>query len=156
MPTSKRWAWHKFRETMIYLYFFTSMTNSKVDSIIYSRTWSRTNKHRQVVLSNWSSLRHTIVNQTLPFFLPTKYAMVPQHGPFSLHTMLDGPWLHKTAFPTPMVQPLDESQGASPLHGHGSWLVCDRGEAAVSYKWTGWVWEIAGWSWRLDENYRSF
>ena len=28
--------------------------------------------------------------------------------------------LHKTAFPTPMVQPLDESQGSSPLQSHGS------------------------------------
>jgi hypothetical protein len=54
-------------------------------------------------------------------FRPTKYAMVP--GPFSLHTMLEGPLLHKTSFPTPMVQPLDESQGSSPLQGHGSWLV---------------------------------
>jgi hypothetical protein len=27
--------------------------------------------------------------------------MVPQHGPFSLHTMLEGPWLHKTAFQHP-------------------------------------------------------
>ena len=31
----------------------------------------------------------------------------------------------------------------------------DRGEPAVSYKWTGWVWGITGWSWRLQENYRS-
>ena len=51
--------------------------------------------------------------------------MVPQHGTFSLHTMLEGPWLHKTAFPTPMVRPLDESQGSSPLQGHGSWLMCE-------------------------------
>ena len=29
------------------------------------------------------------------------------------------------AFPTPMVRPLDESQGFSPLQGHGSWLVCE-------------------------------
>ena len=51
--------------------------------------------------------------------------MVPQHGPFSLHTMLEGSWLPKTAFPTPMIWPLDESQGSSPLQGHGSWLVCE-------------------------------
>ena len=51
--------------------------------------------------------------------------MIPQHGPFLLHTMLEGPWLHKTAFPTPMVRPLDESQGSSPLQGHGSWLMCE-------------------------------
>ena len=25
------------------------------------------------------------------FFSPTKYAQVPRHGPFSLHTMLEGP-----------------------------------------------------------------
>ena len=51
--------------------------------------------------------------------------MVPQHGPFSLHTMLEGPWLHKTAFPTPMARPSDESQGSSPLQGRGSWLMCE-------------------------------
>ena len=51
--------------------------------------------------------------------------MVSQHGPFSLHTMLEGPWLHKMAFPTHMVRPLDESQGSSPLQGHGSWLMCE-------------------------------
>ena len=50
--------------------------------------------------------------------------MVLQHGPFSLHIMLEGPWLHKTAFPTPTVRPLDESQESSPLQGHGSWLMC--------------------------------
>ena len=32
----------------------------------------------------------------------------------------------------------------------------DWGEPAVSYKWTGWVWEIFGWSSRLQENYWSF
>ena len=51
--------------------------------------------------------------------------MVPQHGPFSLHTMLEGPRLHITAFSTHMVRPLDESQGSSRLQGHGSWLMCE-------------------------------
>ena len=51
--------------------------------------------------------------------------MVPQHGPFSLHTVLEGPWLHKTAFPTSMVQPLNDSPGSSPLQGHSSWLTCE-------------------------------
>ena len=63
--------------------------------------------------------------------------MVPQHGPFSLHTMLEGPRLHITAFPTHMVRPLDESQGSSPLQGHGSWLMCEVAlstvEGALSY-----------------------
>jgi hypothetical protein len=37
-----------------------------------------------------------------------------------------------------------------------TFLLCiyDRGEPAVS--WTGWSWEITGWSSRLQENYRSF
>jgi hypothetical protein len=39
--------------------------------------------------------------------------------------MLEGPRLHITAFPTLMVWPLDESQGSSPLQGHGSWLMCE-------------------------------
>ena len=37
--------------------------------------------------------------------------------------MLEGLYLHKTDFPTPMVRPLDESQESSPLQGHGSWLM---------------------------------
>ena len=32
----------------------------------------------------------------------------------------------------------------------------DQGTPAVSYKWTGWVWEITSRSWRLQENYWSF
>ena len=32
----------------------------------------------------------------------------------------------------------------------------DREEPAVSYRWTGWVWKIIGWSSRLQENYRPF
>ena len=32
----------------------------------------------------------------------------------------------------------------------------DWGEPAVSYKWTGRVEEMIGWSWRLQENCRSF
>ena len=39
--------------------------------------------------------------------------------------MLEGPRLREMAFPTPMVWPLDESQGSSPLEGHGSWLMCE-------------------------------
>ena len=38
------------------------------------------------------------------------------------------------------------------------WVVgsYDRGEPAVSYKRTGWVWEMTGGSSRLQENYGSF
>ena len=38
------------------------------------------------------------------FFHQQNMQSSPQHGSFSLHTMLEGPWLHKTAFPTPMVR----------------------------------------------------
>ena len=30
------------------------------------------------------------------------------------------------------------------------------GEPTASYRWTGWAWEITGWSSRLQENYLSF
>ena len=60
-----------------------------------------------------------------PLFPPTTYAMVPQHGPFSLHTMLEGPYTPKMTFPTLMVRPLDELKWSSLLQGHGSWLVCE-------------------------------
>ena len=39
----------------------------------------------------------------LPLFPPIKYTMISQCGPFSLRTMLEGPWLYKMAIPTPMV-----------------------------------------------------
>ena len=65
------------------------------------------------------------LTKSSPLFLPTKYVMILQHGPFSLQTMLEGPWLHKITFLTPMVRPLDESRGSSPLQGHGSWLMCE-------------------------------
>ena len=35
-------------------------------------------------------------------------------------------------------------------------MINDRGKPAVSYRWTGWVWEITGWSSRLQGNHRSF
>ena len=34
--------------------------------------------------------------------------------------------------------------------------IYDQGGPAISYKWTGWVWEITGWSSRLQVNYWSF
>ena len=52
----------KFRETMNLKKKF-SMTNSKID------------KHHQVILLNWKSSRHIILNQILPSFRPTKYAI---------------------------------------------------------------------------------
>ncbi len=119
-PTSKRWAWRKFREIVVFLIYFFSMTYYGT----YSRIDFKTDKHhREVQIGRvWDILYWT---KSSPLFPSTKYAMVPQHGPFSLHTMLEGPWLPKTAFPTPMVRPLDESQGSSALQGHGSWLVCE-------------------------------
>ena len=76
------------------------------------------------LIKNWDMLYET---KSSPLFPPTKYAMVPQHGLFSLHTILEGPSPYTMAFPTPMVQLSDESQGSSPLQGHGSWL----------YVWSG-------------------
>ena len=35
-------------------------------------------------------------------------------------------------------------------------LIYDWGEPAVSYRWTGWVWEITSWSSRLQGKYWSF
>jgi hypothetical protein len=61
--------------------FFPNMTDFKADFIIDSMI----DKYHQVVISNWLSLRHIIINQILPFFPSTKYTMVLQHGPFSLH-----------------------------------------------------------------------
>jgi hypothetical protein len=120
--------------------FFNIFSNRR-DFRTDCRVDSRTDKHHQIILLNWSSLRHIILNQSSPLFPPTKYAMIPQHGPFSLHTMLEDMWLHITAFPTHMVQPLDESQGSSPLQGHGSWLMC---EVALRLNESGVSWAKPG------------
>ena len=49
----------------------------------------------QISTSNYLKLidfeTYYIKSNTLLFFLPTKHAMVLQHGPFSLRTMLEGP-----------------------------------------------------------------
>ena len=43
-----------------------------------------------------------------------------------------------------------------------TWITCylprnnDWGQPAISFRWTGWVWEITGWNSRLKENYWSF
>jgi hypothetical protein len=42
-----------------------------------------------------------------------------------------------------------ETRQCSPIWPNG------QGELPVRYKWTGWVWEITGWSSRLQENYRT-
>ena len=41
------------------------------------------------------------------------------------------------------------------LHNYSFMCSNDQGEPAVSYRWTCWVWEVTGWSWRLEENDRS-
>ena len=43
------------------------------------------------------------------------------------------------------------SNKSIPPHPNYDWR-----EPAVSCRWTSWVWEITGWSSRLQENYRSF
>ena len=51
---------------------------------------SKTTNSLSKVMMNY---RITLLYQTKssPPFPPTKYAIVPQHGPFSLYTMLEGP-----------------------------------------------------------------
>jgi hypothetical protein len=51
--------------------------------------------------------RYVTSEVRLPSFPPMKYAILPQHGIFSLHTMFEGLWQHEMAIPTPMVRPLN-------------------------------------------------
>jgi hypothetical protein len=51
-PSSWRWAWRKFQETVICL-IFSSMTDFKTNRMADSRTDSRTDKHHQLILLNW-------------------------------------------------------------------------------------------------------
>ena len=37
-------------------------------------------------------IAHSFQGRVVSLFSPIKYAMVFQHGPFSLHNMLEGPW----------------------------------------------------------------
>ena len=44
---------------------------------------------------------------------------------------------HKVGSPSPLVRPLDDSQGSSPFRGHGPWFVC---EVTLSYNESSLVW----------------
>ena len=73
---------------------FSSMRDLKTNC----RVDFRTEKHHQVILSNWYSLRHIIFKPNPPlFFRQQNMQWSLQHGPFSLHTMLEGPWLHSAS-----------------------------------------------------------
>ena len=65
---------------------FSSMTNSKIDSMIYSRT-DKTPPNNFPNLIEFET--YYIRPYPPPFFLQTKYAMVPQHGSFSLMRACD-------------------------------------------------------------------
>ena len=65
-------------------------TNFRAISVTHFRIDSRTDKHHQVVLSNWYSLRHMTLNQILPSFFGNRVCNGLQHGPLSLHTMCEG------------------------------------------------------------------
>ena len=106
---------------------FSIMTYFKIDCSAVFITYS-TLCFRQIPPSNSLELMEFETYYIEPnprLFFANKICNCPSTCPFSLHTMLEGPWLDKTAFPTPMVWPLDESQGSSPLQGHGSWLMCE-------------------------------
>ena len=133
MSTSKRWGWQKFQVSMncFQKEFQHDMFLDRLLGNFHNKF-----QDRQPSPSNYLKLiefeTHESQVQIPPLFPPTKYAMIPQHGMFSLHTMLEGPWLHKTTFSTPMVRPLDESQRSSPLQGHGYWLMCELALRASS------------------------
>jgi hypothetical protein len=79
-------------------------------------------------------------------------------SPRSLFPLQLIPWFR---FATEEAKPSQANEWRAPtlwpvmpknLPGHRS---DSRGDPAVSYRWTRWVWEIIGGSSRLQENYRS-
>ena len=73
------------------------------------------------------SSRHVTLNQTLPSFFRQQnmqWSCNMVHSHFTpgvrareyMKQLSQHPWY---------VRPLDESQGSSPLQGHGTWLVCE-------------------------------
>ena len=78
----------KFQETMIFLNFFQ---HDKILDTLQGKFQSRV-QDKQTPLGNYLKLIEFETYYFKPnpplFFWPTKYAMVPQHGPLSLHTML--------------------------------------------------------------------
>jgi hypothetical protein len=101
-------------------------TECAADSRTDSRTNSRTDKHHQIILLNWPSLRHIILNQILPSFSANKVCNGPATWSILTSHYAWGPVTTYNGFsPTHMVRPLDYSQGSSPLQGHGSWLMCE-------------------------------
>ena len=128
MPTSWRWDRRKFRETMIFFIFFRAWQIS---------TYSRRNKHHQVILLNWYSLRHIIVNQILLSFsrpqnMQWSHNMVHSHVTLCSKARDYIKWLSQH----PRYGLWMRVQGSAPLPGHdGSWLVCEEA-LRVSAMWT--------------------
>ena len=91
-------------------------------------------QYRQTPSSNYLKViefETCYIKPNPPFFSANKICNGPTT--WSIHTMLEGPWLYKTVFPTPMVRPLDESQESSSLQGHRSWLMCEVALRAISH-----------------------
>ena len=85
-------------------------------------------------------------------------------GHIWLHATLEDPWPHDMSLEVCWDDLSTDTLVGShnfTVTARGSWLVAhvwsyDRWEPAVSYRWTGWVWEKTCWSSRLQENYGSF
>ena len=86
-PTSKRRVWCKFWETMTFVIFFQH-------DIFLDWQTPQSSSLKLVEFETY------YINQILPAFSANKICNGLQHDPFSLHTMLEGPWIPKTAFPT--------------------------------------------------------
>ena len=109
-----------------YYYFFSNMIDCKANSRTNSMIDSKTDKHHQVILSNWLSLRHIILNQIFPCWSANKICNGPATWSILISHYAWGPVTTFNGFPkTPMIRPLDESQGSSPIQGRGSWLMCE-------------------------------
>ena len=121
-----------FGRPWLSLTFFPNKIDCRTNCKAESNIDSRTNKHHHNDSLKLIEFETYYIKPNPPlFFLPTKHAIVSRHGPFSLHTMHEGPWLHKTTFPTLMVRPLDERQGPSLLQGHGQ---CSRLKSSMPFK----------------------
>ena len=119
--------------------------------------------------NRWFVLSHHVWGPTWKeISLKIAFGWGPGH--IWLHTTLEDPRTHYMILEVCWENLWTLSFEPSQFHGHGSWLVCEvalnvvgrfspwmtEENRQVSYRWTGWVWKITGWSSRLPEHYRSF
>ena len=142
-PTSWRWAWQKFQETIIFYNIFFQY--DKFQNRLQGRFHDRF-QDIQTPPSNSTKLiefETYYIKPNPPLFSVNKICNDPATWSILTSHYAWWPVTAKNDFPN-----THESQGSSALQGHGSWLVCEVNLSYLFLNWYSWSFQlhfIFGW-----------